>query len=55
MESAEPEALACADKITYDTKDKALGAAAAADWQRGIALKAYKCRHCQLWHLSSKA
>ncbi|HUP26522.1 MAG TPA: hypothetical protein VM124_02655 [Candidatus Limnocylindrales bacterium] len=47
------EQLACADKITYDTKSQAVGAAAAVDWQHGTKLKAYKCRHCHLWHLSS--
>lgn len=47
------EQLACAEKIAYDTKSQAEGAAAAADWQHGVKLRAYKCRHCHLWHLSS--
>jgi hypothetical protein len=45
--------LPCAEKITYDTKPAAEGAAAAADWQHGASLKAYKCRHCHLWHLAT--
>lgn len=53
MENGDTEALACADKITYDTKTQAEGAAAAIEWQRGTKLKPYKCHHCQLWHLSS--
>jgi hypothetical protein len=45
--------LPCAEKITYDSKSKAEGAAAAADWQHGASLRPYKCQHCKLWHLSS--
>lgn len=53
-EDDNPEALPCADKITYETKDAATGAAAAVEWQRGLGLKAYKCRYCHLWHLATK-
>jgi len=50
---ADPETLACADKLAFDSRQAAEAAALAADWQHGISLHAYKCRHCQLWHLSS--
>lgn len=52
--SDDDQALPCAEKIVYETKSAAEGAAAAADWQHGISLKAYRCRHCQLWHLATK-
>ncbi len=45
--------LPCADKITYETKVTAIGAAAAVNWQRGLKLKPYVCTHCSLWHLAS--
>lgn len=45
--------LPCADKITYDSKEAATGAAAAVEWQRGLGLKAYQCRYCSLWHLAT--
>ena len=45
--------LPCKDKLTFDTKKAAENTALAVDWQRGVALKAYKCQHCGLWHLSS--
>lgn len=55
MDQANSVPLPCAEKITYDTKEKATGAAAAVDWQRGLALRAYNCRHCQLWHLTTNS
>lgn len=48
------EILACADKITYESKVQAEGGAAVANWQHGVKLKAYLCRYCKLWHLASK-
>ena len=50
---ADDDALPCAEKLTFDTKEMAQAAGAAADWQYGASLKAYKCRYCDLWHLSS--
>lgn len=47
--------LPCSDKLVFETKIQAEGSAAAVKWQRGIELKAYKCKHCQLWHLASLA
>lgn len=49
----EPRALSCADKLAFDSQKEALDQARVIEWQRGNKLKAYKCRHCQLWHLSS--
>jgi hypothetical protein len=46
--------LPCAEKITYETKSAAEGAAAAADWQHGARLKTYRCQYCDLWHLASE-
>lgn len=46
--------LPCADKMVFDTKLQAQAAGTAADWQYGGKLKAYKCRYCHLYHLSSQ-
>lgn len=51
----EDEVLPCAEKMVFDTKQEAEAVGTAAEWQYGGALKAYKCRHCHLWHLSSNA
>lgn len=45
--------LPCAGKLALDTKSQAQSSATAIKWQRGMKLKAYQCRHCGLWHLSS--
>ena len=45
--------LPCADKLAFDTQKQAKVAAVVAQYQHGIKPKAYKCHHCQLWHLSS--
>jgi hypothetical protein len=54
MTDVDDAALPCADKIIFDTQKQAQSTALAADWQHGASLKAYKCRHCHLWHLSSQ-
>lgn len=46
------EQLPCVEKMTFDTQEEAQNTALAADWQHGAKLKPYKCRHCELWHLS---
>jgi len=43
----------CSEKMVFDTKEEAENAATVAEFQRGSNLKVYKCRECQLWHLSS--
>lgn len=45
--------LPCAEKLAFDTQKQAQAAATTADYQRGITLKVYRCRYCQLWHLST--
>jgi hypothetical protein len=53
--SADEQALPCADKLAFDTQKQAKAAANVAEYQHGISLAAYQCRHCGLWHLSSHA
>jgi hypothetical protein len=45
--------LPCKDKLVFDHKRGAETAALVAMHQRGVKLKAYQCRYCQLWHLST--
>ncbi len=45
--------LQCAQKLVFDTKDAAQGAATYAEHLHGTKLKVYKCKHCSLWHLAS--
>ncbi len=46
-------ALACHEKLAFPTRQLA-EAAAAVDAYRFVSnLKAYKCRYCTAWHLSS--
>lgn len=44
----------CKDKMVFDTKKEAETTATVAEHQHGNKLKVYKCKDCQLWHLSSK-
>jgi len=55
MDNDQDQAIACQEKLAFDTKQQAEGTALAAEWQHGASLKAYKCRHCGLWHLSSQS
>ena len=45
----------CLDKLTWESGEQAIAAAAYARWQHGEASqpKPYQCRHCAKWHLSS--
>lgn len=49
----EDQTLPCAEKIAFDSKKDAQAAATVAEFQHGVKLRPYKCRHCNLWHLSS--
>lgn len=49
------EVLPCADKLRFSTEKEASAQATVLEHQRGVRLKAYKCRHCGWWHLASKA
>jgi hypothetical protein len=54
MNEENKDELPCADKMVFDTRVQAQATATAADWQHGATLKAYKCRYCHLYHLSSQ-
>jgi hypothetical protein len=54
MSEENKDELPCADKMVFDTRLQAQATATAADWQHGSTLKAYKCRYCHLYHLSSQ-
>jgi hypothetical protein len=47
------ELLPCNEKMAFDTRKQAEAAATVALYQYGAKLKAYRCRYCGLWHLSS--
>lgn len=53
--SEETNTLPCSEKLAFESKQAAEGAAVAITYQRGITLHAYKCQHCGLWHLSSSS
>ena len=44
----------CKEKMSFDSKKQADDAALVASHQRGSKLKSYRCRNCELWHLSSR-
>jgi hypothetical protein len=46
-------ALPCADKLAFDSEKEALDQARVIKWRHGSKMKAYQCRYCDLWHLSS--
>lgn len=46
--------LPCSEKIAFDTQQEAQAAATTTHWHYGLELYAYKCRYCNLWHLSSQ-
>lgn len=45
--------LPCADKLVFNSKEAAEGAAVYAKHRHGTVLRVYLCRHCRLWHLAS--
>ena len=51
--TTEVDTLPCAEKMAFDTESEAAAVGTAAEWQHGGALRAYQCRYCHLWHLSS--
>ena len=50
---SEDEISQCSDKMAFNTKEEAEASAVTADWQHGTKLKAYLCKKCDLWHLTS--
>lgn len=53
MDGIEETQMPCSDKIAFDTLKQAQTAATVAGHQHGAKLKAYRCRYCHLYHLSS--
>lgn len=47
------EELPCKEKLSFETKAAAEGAAVYAEHRHGTKLKVYLCRYCKLWHLAS--
>ncbi len=45
--------LVCQDKLAFETKEQAEGAAVYVKHLHGTKLKVYKCKSCNLWHLST--
>lgn len=45
--------MPCTGKLAFDTQKAAEAAAVVADFQHGTKLRAYKCKHCGLWHMST--
>jgi len=52
--NSETNELPCTDKLAFDTLKQAQAAANVAAFQRGVKVRPYFCRHCDLWHLSSQ-
>jgi hypothetical protein len=50
---AQEGVLPCAGKISFDTPEAAEATGTVSEWRYGGKLKVYKCRYCQLYHLSS--
>lgn len=49
----EEDRLPCADKLAFDTQKEAAATANVAQYRYGSRLRAYRCRYCELWHVSS--
>jgi hypothetical protein len=45
--------LPCHDKLAFSTREQAEAVAAVNAYRYGGKLRAYVCRYCHLWHLSS--
>jgi len=56
LEIQDDKALPCAGKLVFATREQAQAAATTnAYWYKGVKLKAYQCRYCGHWHLSSSS
>jgi len=53
MDDSRLDVLPCADKLAFDTPEAAQATATVSEHRYGGKLKVYKCRYCQLYHLSS--
>lgn|GEM_PF-846925 len=47
--------LPCHDKLAFDTKKQAETTATVVEYRYGSTVRAYHCRYCHLWHLSSNS
>ncbi len=55
MDNSLPTPLPCADKLAFDTPEAARATATVSEYRYGSVLKAYRCRYCGLYHLSSSS
>jgi len=55
MDRESEQPLPCAEKLAFDTKQQADATANVTRYRYGTIVQAYKCRFCQLWHLSSQS
>jgi hypothetical protein len=54
MNDEHDQQLPCHDKLAFETKEQAEAVAAVNAYRyKGAQLRAYRCRYCGLWHLSS--
>ena len=51
--SDEPASLPCTGKLAFDTPEAARATATVSEHRYGSKLKVYRCRYCNLYHLSS--
>ena len=51
--TTDQDELPCQHKLAFLTQAEAQAAATVDAHRHGTKLKAYRCRHCHLWHLSS--
>ena len=52
---SETTELPCADKVAFDTREKADATATTSEWWYGTKMQAYVCQYCHLWHLSTNS
>lgn len=56
IDMTENTVLPCHDKLAFATREQAEAVAAVNAYRyKGTKLRAYQCRYCGLWHLSSSA
>lgn len=55
-DTSEHNELPCHDKLAFATREQAEAVAAVNAYRyKGDKLRAYQCRYCGLWHLSSNS
>jgi len=53
-DTAAEDVLPCHEKLAFATREQAEAVAAVNAFRYGGKLRAYRCRYCGLWHLSSR-